>query len=372
MATSVGRAPGRVNLIGEHTDYNEGLCLPLTIPYDTTVTATSRDDDRVELTSRQQDDPWSGRLDGTGPGQVEGWAAYAVGVLWALREIGWDVPGVDLEVDSTVPMGAGLSSSAALECAVAVAVADLLGHELTPDLRRTLVGVCRRAEAEVADAPTGGLDQTVSLLASPGSALLIDFEDGSTRDVPLPWDEAGLTLLIVDTRVSHALVDGGYAARRAECEAAAAALGLPSLRRAALTDVEALDDAHQRSRARHVLTENTRVEDAVTAIGAEDWVRLGTLMTASHTSLRDDFEVSAPELDLVVDSAIQAGALGARMTGGGFGGSAIALVTTERAGAAARAVDAAFAAAGHRPVQHLRAVPARAAGIVTDGDLRSR
>ncbi|GEP38350.1 galactokinase [Nocardioides psychrotolerans] len=360
----MGRAPGRVNLIGEHTDYNAGLCLPLALSYATTVRATVRVDRAVSVRSAQVDEPWTGTLDDVGPGQVEGWASYAVGVLWALRESGWEVPGVDLEVDSTVPMGAGLSSSAALECAVAVAVADLLDHDLTPELRRTLVEACRRAESEVAGAPTGGLDQTVSLLASPGSALLIDFRDGSTRDVPLGWDDAGLRLLVVDTRVSHALVDGGYAARRADCEAATAALGLPSLREATLADLDRVEHPRERGRARHVVTENARVEEAVVAIGELDWTRLGTLMTASHVSLRDDFEVSCHELDLVVDTALQAGALGARMTGGGFGGSAIALVPAERADAVARAVDLAFVAAGLGAVHHLDAVPSGPAGIV--------
>ncbi|WP_341928126.1 galactokinase [Nocardioides psychrotolerans] len=364
--TATGTAPGRVNLIGEHTDYNAGLCLPLALSYATTVRVTVRDDRGVSVRSAQQGEPWTGTLDGVGPGQVEGWASYAVGVLWALQESGWEVPGVDLVVDSTVPMGAGLSSSAALECAVAAAVAGLLGHDLTPALRSTLVEVCRRAESEVAGAPTGGLDQTVSLLANAGSALLIDFRDGSTRDVPLGWDEAGLRLLVVDTRVSHALVDGGYAARRADCEAAAEALGLESLREATLEDLDRVEHLRERARARHVVSENARVEAAVVALADQDWTRLGSLMNASHVSLRDDFEVSCEELDLVVDTALQAGALGARMTGGGFGGSAIVLVPAERADAVVRAVDLAFVAAGLRPVQHLDAVPSGPAQVVQE------
>ncbi len=364
--TVVGRAPGRVNLIGEHTDYNAGLCLPLALAHATTVRATSRDDRRVSVRSEQQGEAWTGTLDSVGPGQVQGWAAYAVGVLWALGELGWEVPGVDLDVASTVPMGAGLSSSAALECAVAVAVAGLVDRDLTRELRGTLVEVCRRAEAEVAGAPTGGLDQTVSLLAAPGAALLIDFRDGSTREVPLGWDEAGLRLLVVDTRVSHALVDGGYGARRADCEAAAAELGLTSLREATLEDLDRVEHLRHRARARHVVTENARVEASVEAITGRDWARLGSLMTASHVSLRDDFEVSCDELDLVVDTALQTGALGARMTGGGFGGSAIALVPTERADAVTRAVDLAFVAAGLRPVSHLDAVPSGPACLVEE------
>jgi galactokinase len=362
MATSVGRSPGRVNLIGEHTDYNDGLCLPLTIPYATTVTATARDDDAVCVTSDQQDEPWTGTLDATGG--ATGWAAYAVGVLWALREDGWELPGVDLEVVSTVPMGAGLSSSAALECAVAVALAGLLGRDLTPELRRELVTVCRRAESEVAGAPTGGLDQSAVLLSAPGAGLLIDFESGATRDVPLPWGDAGLTLVVVDTQVSHALTDGGYGARRDDCEQAAERLGLPSLRRATLADTDRLDEPRLRARARHVVSENARVDNAVAAIEAGDWPTLAHLMTASHASLRDDYEVSCPELDLVVTTALESGALGARMTGGGFGGSAIALVPTARVEAVRRAVDIAFVAAGLGPVRHLDAGPSGPADLV--------
>ncbi len=364
MWTCVGRSPGRVNLIGEHTDYNDGLCLPLTIPYSTTVTATSRPDDCVSATSNQGSDAWHGTLAGTGPGDATGWAAYAVGVLWALGESGWELPGVDLDIDSTVPIGAGLSSSAALECAVAVAMTGLVGRDLTPDLRRELVGVCRRAEIEVAGAPTGGLDQSAVLLSSPGAALLIDFESGATRDVAVPWGDAGLTLVVVDTRVSHALTEGGYGDRREECERAAKALGLPSLRRATLPDLERLGDHTLRARARHVVTENARVEDAVAAIGARDWTSLGRLLTASHTSLRDDYEVSCPELDLAVTTALESGALGARMTGGGFGGSAIALVPSERVDAVRRAVDVAFVAAGFGPPRHLDAGPSGPAEIV--------
>lgn len=363
MATSVGRSPGRVNLIGEHTDYNDGLCLPLTIPYATTVTATSRADDTVSVTSRQQGEPWTGTLATTGPGDATGWATYAVGVLWALRQAGWDVPGVDLVVDSTVPIGAGLSSSAALECAVAVAVTGLVGRTLTPELRHELVAVCRRAETEVAGAPTGGLDQSAVLLSSPGAALLIDFENGATRDVDLPLGDAGLTLVVSDTRVSHALTDGGYGDRRDDCERAAEALGLPSLRRATLPDLERLDEPRLRARARHVVTENARVEAAVAAIDAMDWSSLGDLLTASHDSLRDDYEVSCPELDLVVTAALESGALGARMTGGGFGGSAIALVPTARVDAVRRAVDVAFAAAGFAAPRHLDAGPSGPADL---------
>lgn len=360
----VGRAPGRVNLIGEHTDYNAGLCLPLALPHSTYAGLARRDDDRVRIASRQEPTPWEGTLDGLGPGRVEGWATYVAGVLWALREAGHDLPGLDVLVDGRVPLGAGLSSSAALECSVAVAVAHLLGLEDSEETRRALAAACIRAESEVAGAPTGGMDQTVALLAQAGTALLIDFDDDSTRAVDLPLSAAGLAVLVTDTRVSHALVDGGYAARRADCEAAAAALGLPSLRRADAAAVASLEDERVRRRARHVVSEIARVAETVEALGEGDWARVGRLFGDSHDSMRDDFEISCDELDTVVATAVHAGALGARMTGGGFGGSAISLVPEERLDAVVRAIDLAFAAAGYRAPAHLRGEPSSAAAVV--------
>ena len=250
MRRAVGRAPGRVNLIGEHTDYHGGLALPFALDRTTTATVTARGDDVVRIVSGQVDEPWEGTTDGVG--RATGWAAYAAGVVWVLREEGWEVPGLDVAIDSDVPLGAGLSSSAALEVAVAVAIAGLLERDLTDPLRLDLVRVCRRAETEVAGAPTGGLDQMASLLCRADHALLIDFSDGSTRDVPLPLAAEGLAILVVDTRVHHAHADGGYADRRAESER-----GDPR-------------------RLRHVRTENARVRDAVAALEAGRLDRAGT------------------------------------------------------------------------------------------------
>jgi galactokinase len=248
---------------------------------------------------------------------------------------------------------------------VAVAVAGLLGRDLDPLLRTDLATLCQRAETEFVGAPTGGLDQLASLLTPADHALLIDFSDRSTRPVRLRLAAAGLSVLVTDTRVSHALADeaGGYAARRAECQRAAAALGVPSLRQAGPEDLDRLDDPALRARARHVVTENDRVEESVALVHAEDWPSLGRVLTASHRSLRDDFAVSCPELDTAVDRALDVGALGARMTGGGFGGSSIALVEDRRVDAVRRAVDGAFAGEGWTAPEHHVVRPAGCATV---------
>ncbi len=359
-------APGRVNLIGEHTDYNGGLCLPMALPHATYAAVAPRSDRRVRVTSRQQDRPWSGSLADLRPGAVSGWAAYAGGVLWALAEDGLALPGLDLMVDGRVPLGAGLSSSAALECAVALAACAAAGVPVDDGRRRRLVEACMRAEREVAGAPTGGMDQTVALFARAGHALLLDCRDWSVRQVPWAPDdrEDGVELLVVDTRASHALTDGGYAARRADCEEAARRLGVDLLREVAEQDPEArrsaldrLEEDRLRRRVRHVVTEIERVREAVRLLGTGDLAALGRTFTASHLSLRDDYEVSCVELDTVVDTALAHGALGARMTGGGFGGSAVVLVTRYTAGDVEAAVGKAFAEQGWPAPAVLAATP---------------
>ncbi|HEX5090408.1 MAG TPA: galactokinase [Nocardioides sp.] len=359
--TSLARAPGRVNLIGEHTDYNAGLVLPVALPHATYAAARPRADELVRLVSRQREETWEGTLGQLGPGSVEGWAGYAAGVVWALREAGYDVPGVDLLVDSRVPVGAGLSSSAALECSVGVALLDLAGTD-PAEHRQQLVDACIRAETEVVGAPTGGMDQTVAVHGVAGAALLIDFESHETEAVPL--DLARHTLLVTDTRVAHELTDGGYGSRRADCEEAVRELGVPTLRAATLEAVEALADDRVRRRARHVVTEIGRVRDTVANLGDGDWDEVGRIFDASHRSMRADFEISCPELDCAVAVAVQAGAVAARMTGGGFGGSTVAVVPDERVDAVMRAVDAAFVLEGFRSPVHLRAVPSAGAGLV--------
>jgi galactokinase len=347
----IASAPGRVNLIGEHLDYNGGLCLPIGIPQRTTARIARAAEG---VTVRSGDLEWKGAV-GERPA---GWAAYVVGVLEVL---GVREP-LGLAISSDVPVGAGLSSSAALECSVAVGVDALLGLGLS---REQLTDACVRAETEYVGAPTGGLDQTASVYAASGQAVLLDFADGSHTQVGFDPASAGLTLLVVDTRVAHEHVDGGYAARRADCEQAARTLGVEHL--CAVQDtasaLTALTDERVRRRARHVFSEQQRVGEFVRALDLGDWAEAGALMTSSHESLRDDFEVSCPELDAVVDVALQTGAVGARMTGGGFGGSAIVLVDAGLASDVRSAVDAAFAARGWGAPAHLEAQPSEGARV---------
>ena len=357
-------APGRVNLIGEHTDYNAGFVLPFALPLGVTARATARDDDLLCITSSAHDEPVTVRLSDLEPGAVDGWAAYAAGVAWSLRSAGIAVGGADVALDSDLPTGAGLSSSAALECAVAGALTTAYGIELDPSDH---VQLCHRAENDFVGVPSGILDQSASVLCRAGHALFLDARDLQTRQVPLPLPGQGLAFLVIDTRVHHALADGEYAARRAECSRAAKALGVVMLRDAELADVEALTDGLLRSRARHVVTENARVLRTVELLESGADVRaIGALLIDSHRSMRDDFEISCRELDLAVDTAVAAGAHGARMTGGGFGGSAIALVDGDEAGTIVDAVENAFAEADLQPPNIFPAVPSDGAHSVTD------
>jgi galactokinase len=341
-------APGRVNLIGEHTDYNDGFALPFAISAGVYVAAAARDDGILALTSRQQggtvvEIP----LAALAPGAPGGWAAYPAGMAWALRSAGHRVGGASLAIDADLPAGAGLSSSAALECAAGLALADL--YELTVS-RPELAALGRHAENDFVGAPTGLMDQLAVLLGEAGHALLLDCREGTGVLVPLDVAAAGLELMVIDTRAQHELTDGGYGARRSNCEAAARALGVRSLRDVPGPDaLGRLADPLLRRRARHVVTENARVLQTAELLRAGELRRVGPLLTASHESLRHDFEVSWPEADVTVEAAIGAGACGARMTGGGFGGSVIALVPAGMSADVAGAVTAVFARNHWRP-----------------------
>ena len=338
--------------MGEHTDYNAGLCLPIALQHRTYAAVRLRADRRLRMRSLQSSQLYELDLDDVRVGNPPGWGGYAAGVLWALRDAGHQVCGLDLLLDGRVPLGAGLSSSAALECSVAAAVSDLLDLGLLRDdhARATLAAICVNAENTIAQAPTGGMDQAAALRCQIGHALLLDCRDGSITQVPFDLSAHGLSLLVMDTRVEHALEDGQYAQRRASCEEAARQLGLPSLREVAFNDLDEtldqLSDHRIRARARHIVSEIERVRKTAALLLEGRVPEVGSLFNASHVSMRDDFEISCAELDLAVEAATTHGALGARMTGGGFGGSAIALVPTNSTAEVVSAVTYAFAERG--------------------------
>ena len=347
-------APGRVNLIGEHTDYNDGFVFPFAIGGRTVVALGTRDDRRIRVMSTFDEAPVEVALDDLDAlfpdrrGEIVEWARYPLGVAWALlsgRDAA-DTVGVDLAIASDVPVGAGLSSSAAIEGATASALNDVWGLGLD---RVALAQAGRRAENEAVGAPTGIMDQMASMLGRADAGIFLDCRSLDAEIVELGFDTAGLDVLVVDTQVSHAHATGGYGERRAACERGAAIMGVGALRDVAVGDLpraqELMDDVTFR-RVRHVVTENQRVRDAVRTLREDGPRAIGGLLDASHASMRDDFEISTPELDLAVAVARDAGAIGARMTGGGFGGSAIALIDRGLVPAATGAIAAAFADAG--------------------------
>ena|SRR5690554_3006366 len=348
-ASGVWSAPGRVNLIGEHTDYNEGFVLPLAINRRTVVALGPRDDGILRVASAFADEVAEIALADLAPERLGGWAAYPLGVAWALGQHGADlaaVPGVDLFIDSDVPVGAGLSSSAAIESSVALALNDVwqLGFD-----RRTLARVGQLAENEAVGAPTGIMDQSAALLGETDSAVFLDCRSLHAEIVDLGFERAGLALVIIDTGVSHSHATGGYRDRRESCERGARMLGVEHLRDLSVDDLErartTLDDETFR-RVRHIVTENQRVLDTVRTLREQGPTAIGELLDASHASMRDDFEISVPELDLAVEVANANGALGARMTGGGFGGAAIALAPFDAVSRIQVGIDGAFAEHG--------------------------
>jgi galactokinase len=358
----VWAAPGRVNLIGEHTDYNDGFVMPFALAQRVAVAAAPRDDDTWTVTSLSRRSTKSFGHSDLAPGRT-GWSAYVAGVVWALDRAGYQVAGADLVLTSDVPVGAGLSSSAALECAVLTALVDLNAIEIAPIDRAKLA---QRAENEFVGAPTGLLDQAASMLGTAGHALFLDCRTTEAEQVPLDLGAAGLELLVLDTKTPHALVDSEYAARRASCEDAARRLGLPALRD--VEDLSAalgkLDDEVTQRRVRHVVTENARVLAAAEVLRAGRVPDLGPLLDASHASMRDDFEITVPTVDLAVESARDAGALGARMTGGGFGGCIIALLPAGRSTVVTERVAADFDRAGFGAPAGFVGVPSAGAGRI--------
>jgi galactokinase len=366
--SGIWSAPGRVNLIGEHTDYNEGFVLPFAINRRTIVALGLREDGVARVASSFTDEVAEIELAPLSPGQLGGWAAYPLGVAWALGQHGADlaaVPGFDIYIESDIPVGAGLSSSAAIESAVALALNDV--WQLGLD-RQTLARAGQLAENKVVGAPTGIMDQSASLLGHRDAAVFLDCRSLKSQIIPLGFDAAGLALLIMDTGITHEHATGSYRDRRASCELGAQLMGVSSLRDLTVDDLprarDLLDDVTFR-RVRHVITENQRVLDTVAALETEGPRSIGELLDASHRSMRDDFEISIPELDLAVETAIENGAIGARMTGGGFGGSAIALVAIEDVSRVQVAIDGAFA-------EHAKSVPQTFVVRPSEGAKRER
>lgn len=355
----VWAAPGRVNLIGEHTDYNDGLVLPFALEERTLAALKRRDDGLIRICSSQNPKEVIGiPTRELAPGWPAGWSGYVAGVPWALKtDIGFDVA-----IDSSVPIGSGLSSSAALICAVGLGINELfdLGYS-----RRELARRTHATENDYVGAPTGGMDQIASLLCTEGHAILYDVQADAVEQVPFDPGSAGLEVVAVDTMVRHGHADGEYAARRDDCERSASILGVATLREVEYADLdsalERLGEDQLVKRTRHVVTENQRVLDAAAALDTDDWPAVGKLLTAAHSSIRDDFEASCIELDIAVDMLLDSGSLGARMTGGGFGGAAIALIETSKAEDARRTVRSVFADNGLAPPHIFTVVPSAGA-----------
>ena len=360
----VAAAPGRVNLIGEHIDYSEGFVLPFAIKDRTWAAARKRDDSIVRIASVQRRNKIvTVDIKDVKPGLKGEWERYALGVLWSMGV----TSGVDLMIDGHVPLGAGLSSSAALECSVANALNHLfdMGFSLEELARLT-----QRAENQYVGVPCGIMDQSVSLMATNGFALLLDCRDLSTRNIPFDVASHGLELLIIDTQAHHALTDGGYAERRASCESVAAKLSIKSMRELTMEQLDSsrhLITETEYIRARHAVTEMKRVLDCVEALSIGDFVKVGQLINASHVSLRDDYTVSCPELDTAVDASLAAGAMGSRMVGGGFGGSAIALIQASKTTQTIRAVEKAFADKKFKTPRFFTSLPSQGAELISRG-----
>jgi galactokinase len=356
-------APGRINLIGEHTDYNLGWALPIALPQRTVVTFEPSGGDSIIVCSDRVDGSVRIPLR-TKPGEVTGWAAYVAGVVWALRFAGHPVPGGTMSITSDVEMGSGLSSSAALECAALGAFVAAAGWRID---RIDQARIAQRAENEYVGAPTGLLDQLASLLGEESTALLIDFRKLTVQPVAFDPSASGVALLLIDSRERHGHVGGEYAARRVSCERAAADVGVVSLREIqdrGLSVLHGVTDAVDARRARHVLTENRRVFDFVAAVRDSDYAEAGRIFKASHASMRDNFEITTENIDLIADTAVRAGALGARMTGGGFGGCVIALAPADRVEVVGAAVREAVRSAGYQEPVISRTCAAQGAGAL--------
>ena len=356
----IAAAPGRVNVIGEHVDYSDGFVLPFAISSRTTVAIKKRADQKIRLASAQrQSSIFEIDISDLKPGESGKWERYPLGVIWALGI----KDGLDIYVDGKVPLGAGLSSSAALECSIATALNELFKSNLDV---RDLARATQKAENDFVGMPCGIMDQSISLMGKSGHALLLDCRDLSTKLVPMDLASSDLELLIIDTQAHHSLVDGGYAERRAACESAASKLG-KTMRDLTISELEdnkgKLTEIEYR-RAHHAVTEIARVLDCVLALENRDFKAAGELINQSHISLRDDYNVSCPELDVAVEASLAAGAIGSRMVGGGFGGSAIALVNVSEIEKVKSAVTKAFSDNGFKAPRFFTSLPSEGAEIL--------
>jgi len=360
----IAAAPGRVNLIGEHIDYSDGYVLPFAIADRTYAALRRRPDRLVRIASAQRKNTViTVNLDEVHPGLKGQWERYVLSVIWAMQV----KHGVDVMIDGHVPLGAGLSSSAALECSVATALNDLFSLGFSVE---SLARLAQKGENEYVGVPCGIMDQSVSLMAKRGSALLLDCRDLTSRDIAFDVASHGLELLIIDTQAHHSLTDGGYAQRRASCDGVVAKLAVRSMRELTMEKLEASHDLISTTefmRARHAVTEIARVLDAVKALESKNFTTLGHLLNASHASLRDDYDVSCPELNTAVDAAITAGALGARMVGGGFGGSAIALIKASHTQEMIKSIEVAFESKRFKTPRFFTSLPSQGAQIIQRG-----
>jgi galactokinase len=353
----VWSAPGRVNLIGEHTDYNEGFVLPFAIDRRTYAAVGLRSDQLARIASSFAGEVIEFEISKISKGSVSGWSAYPLGVAWALVQAGATSQGFDLFVESNVPVGAGLSSSAAIECSVALALNELWGVGLS---RNVLAKVGQKAENEIVGAPTGIMDQTASLFGQADHAVFLDCRTLDAKATALALEENGLEIVVMDTRVAHRLTDGGYAARRGSCETASSLIGVSSLRDVTVESLDAakhLLDEVVYKRAKHVVTENERVQQTVKLLAESGPKSIGQLMIDSHSSMRDDFQISITELDVAVETALSEGAVGARMTGGGFGGAAIALIDSQKVASLTKAVIDRFEQEGFEKPEIFKVIP---------------
>ncbi len=358
----VWAAPGRVNLIGEHTDYNDGLVLPFALAERTDAAIALRSDGHIRICSAQNPgEVVEMKASNLAPGLPSGWAAYVAGVPWALGT----TTGFDIAVDSSVPVGSGLSSSAALMCSVGIGLDELLGLGLS---RRELARKTRSTENDYVGAPTGGMDQVASLMCTEGHALLYDVQADTTEQIPFDPTAAGLVILAVDSMVRHGHSDSAYRDRREDCEAAAEILGVKVLREVNVSDLEKalplLNNERISRRTKHIVTENQRVIDTAAALDQKRWLKVGELLTEAHASYRDDFEASCEEVDVAVDLLLAEGAVGARLTGGGFGGVAISLMPTDRIEVASAAVESAYSTRGYTAPNIFTVAPSAGAGRI--------